>query len=118
MNKKTQRYVQVLSLKSDPELIRTYKQWHTKGHIFPEVVDGLRAVGVEEMEIYIADNRLVMIVEAGDDFCWEEAFDTLSTLPRQKEWETLMDGFQECVPGRPSSEKWKMTERFFKLSEM
>ncbi|MDO4790735.1 MAG: L-rhamnose mutarotase [Porphyromonas sp.] len=116
--KKTQRYVQILTLKPDPDLIRTYKEWHTKGRIFPEVVDGLRAIGIEEMEIYIADNRLVMIVEAGEDFRWEEAFATLSTMPRQGEWESLMAQFQECDPGASSSEKWKMTELFFKLSEM
>lgn len=116
--KHTRRYVQILTLKPDPDLIRTYKQWHTRGKIFPEVVEGLRAIGIEEMEIYIADNRLVMIVEAEEGFCWDEAFATLATMPRQEEWEALMGQFQECNPGSSSAEKWKMTELFFKLSEM
>ena len=72
-------------------------------------------VGILEMEIYILDNRLFMIVETPFDFDWDEAFARLATLPRQEEWETYMSIFQVARPGATSAEKWRMMERIFHL---
>ena len=51
-----------------------------------EIRDGIRAVGILEMEIYILDTSLFMIVETPLDFDWDEAMARLATLPRQAEW--------------------------------
>lgn len=115
---KTKRYVQILDLKDDPNLIKEYKSWHQKGKIFPEVVEGMREVGILEMEIYNVDNHLVMIVEVAEDFDWDKQFDKLSKMPRQAEWESQMDHYQDTIPGATSDGKWKMLERFFALTEM
>ena len=111
----TKRYCQTLDLKDDPELISEYRKRHTENEAWPEILQGIRSVGILEMEIYILDNRLFMIVETPCDFDWDEAFARLATLPRQEEWETYMSIFQVARPGATSAEKWRMMERIFHL---
>ena len=109
------RYVQVLDLTDDPDMIREYKKWHSQEFHWKEIRDGIRAVGILEMEIYISGTRLVMIVDAPEDFDWQAAMDKLSTLPRQAEWEAFVARLQGCDENARSDEKWKMMERMFYL---
>lgn len=111
----TKRYCQTLDLKDDPELIAEYRKRHTENEAWPEVLQGIRSVGILEMEIYILGNRLFMIVETPLDFDWDEAFARLAALPRQEEWKTYMSIFQVARPGATSAEKWRMMERMFHL---
>ncbi len=111
----TKRYCQTLDLKDDPGLIAEYRKRHTENEAWPEILQGIRSVGILEMEIYILDNRLFMIVETPLDFDWDEAFTRLAALPRQEEWETYMSVFQDARPGATSAEKWRMMERMFHL---
>ena len=104
----TKRYCQTLDLKDDPELIAEYRKRHTENEAWPEVLQGIRSIGILEMEIYILGNRLFMIVETPLDFDWDEAFARLAALPRQEEWETYMSIFQVARPGATSAEKWRM----------
>lgn len=113
----TKRYVQILELRNDPEMIREYRKWHSKEFAWPEIRQGIREVGVLEMEIFILGTKLVMIVEAAEDFNWDEAFQRLATLPRQAEWEAFVAKFQGCSPDAKSDEKWQMMERMFYLYE-
>lgn len=109
------RYCQTLDLKDDPALIAEYRRRHGNGEAWQEIIDGIREVGILEMEIYLLDNRLFMIVEAPLDFDWDEAMARLATLPRQQEWEDYMSGFQQAAPGATSNEKWRLMERIFHL---
>ena len=109
------RYVQMMDLRDNPELIAKYKQAHSEEGSWKEILDGIRSVGILEMEIYILDNHLVMIVDAPLDFNWDEAMARLATLPRQEEWEQYVAQFQNCDANATSDEKWKMTERMFYL---
>ena len=109
------RYVQMLDLKNDAELIRKYREAHDKEHAWQEILDGIRSVGILEMEIYILKNHLVMIVETPLDFDWDEAMARLATLPRQEEWEAYVAQFQQCAANATSDEKWQMAERMFHL---
>ncbi len=109
----TRRYVRTLSLRPDSVLIERYRDRHAKGNIWQEIIDGLKEVGVLEMEIYIHGTTLVMIVEAPHDFDWDSAMTLLATLPRQQEWEDYMAEFQQAEPGATSSEKWQPMERMF-----
>ena len=68
-----------------------------------------------EMEIYIYQNKLVMIVDTPADFDWQQAMDCLSVLPRQAEWEAFVARFQGCNAEARSDEKWKPAERIFRL---
>lgn len=113
----TKRYCQTLDLKNDPDLIAKYKEAHSRLKIWPEIPEGIRSVGILEMEIYILGNRLFMIVETPLDFDWDSAMARLATLPRQEEWEAYVAMFQACKPGCTSNEKWQLMERIFSLNE-
>jgi L-rhamnose mutarotase len=112
---KIKRYVQFLEISDDPELIAQYRKWHSQEYNWKEVRDGIREVGILEMEIYLLGSRLVMIVDAPVDFRWSEAMRRLATLPRQAEWEALVSKFQGCRPDARSDEKWQPMERIFRL---
>lgn len=112
---RTKRFVQTLTLRSDEEARREYIKWHTEEYNWPEVREGIRAVGILEMEIYILGNMLVMIVDAPADFNWDEAMNRLATLPRQAEWEAFVSQFQGCSAEATSDEKWQMMDRMFRL---
>jgi L-rhamnose mutarotase len=109
------RYVQFLEIEDDPELIAEYRKWHSEEHNWPEIREGIRQVGILEMEIYILGNRLVMIVDAPADFDWQEAMNRLATQPRQAEWEAFVARFQGCRADARSDEKWQPMERMFRL---
>ena len=102
------RYCQTLDLKEDEQLIKEYCYWHSPEHIWPEIPEGIRAVGILNMEIYRLGTRLFMIVETPDDFDWDASF----ALP----WHChphLAEA--KYVPGSSSSEKWQLMECMFKL---
>ncbi|KAA6330688.1 L-fucose mutarotase [termite gut metagenome] len=109
------RYCQTLDLRNNPELISEYRNRHSQEKIWREIPEGIRQVGILEMEIYLLDTRLFMIVETPLDFDWDSAMSRLSTLPRQAEWEDYMSVFQLCEPNASSAEKWKLMERIFRL---
>lgn len=111
------RYCQTLDLKDDPALIAEYKKRHSESEHWAVIRDGIRKVGILEMEIYIIDTRLFMIVETPLDFDWERAMKELATLPRQAEWEEYMSIFQISKPGATSAEKWRLMDRIFYLYE-
>lgn len=109
------RYVQFLEISDDPELMEQYRKWHSEEHHWKEIRDGIRQVGILEMEIYMLGNKLVMIVDTPADFQWEEAMNRLATLPRQTEWEAFVSKFQGCAADARSDEKWQPMERMFRL---
>lgn len=109
------RYCQTLDLRNSPELIAEYKKRHSQSEMWPEIMAGIRQVGILEMEIYILGTRLFMIVETPLDFDWDMAMTQLSSLHRQEEWEEYMSVFQQAEPGMSSAEKWKPMERMFHL---
>lgn len=109
------RYCQTLDLKDDPELIDEYIRCHSEAEAWPEIREGIRAVGILEMEIYILDSRLFMIVETPLDFEWETAMQKLASLPRQAEWENFVSRFQQSDPQATSAQKWQLMDRMFYL---
>jgi len=111
----TKHYYQTLELKNDQKLIEEYKFWHRNENRWPEIPQGIREVGILDMEIYISEHQLFMIVETSNDFDWDSAFTTLAKLNRQAEWEEFMSKFQLTKPGATSSGKWILMERIFNL---
>lgn len=111
------RYCQTLELRDNAELIAEYRRRHEEGNVWKEILEGIREVGILEMEIYIVGTRLFMIVETPLDFDWDSAMARMATLPRQQEWEDYMSLFQQSEAGASSTEKWKPMERMFHLYE-
>lgn len=114
-NQPVKRYCRTLELRNDSELISEYCRRHAEENVWPEVMAGIREVGILEMEIYRLGTRLFMIVETPLDFDWDRAMERLATLPRQQEWEDYMAIFQLVQPGSSSAEKWQPMERIFHI---
>ena len=107
------RYCQTLDLYNDKELIEAYVEEHA--HVWEEVKAGIREVGIVDMQIYIYENRLFMIMDTTDDFDMERDYARLATLPRQAEWEAHMAKYQKAAPEKAANEKWIPMKRIFKL---
>lgn len=107
------RYCQILTLVDDPESVEAYVEEHR--HVWPVVKEGIRSVGILDMQIYRKGNVLFMIVDTVDGFDWEKDNERLSRLPGQTEWEAHVARFQGFSPDTPSNKKWQLMERIFKL---
>lgn len=112
---RVKRYCRALTISDDPEKIRLYKECHTREKQWKEIRDGIREVGILEMEIYILGNQLFMIMDTVEDFDWDTAMSRLATLPRQAEWEAFVAQYQGCDPNATSDSKWQLMERIFYL---
>ena len=107
------RYVLTVNLRDDPA-VETYRDYHRR--VWPEVLESLRTVGVEGMDIYQLGRRLVMILQLTDGLDFRRAFAThMASSPRVAEWERLMKSLQEPSPGAPDGEWWAAMERVFHL---
>ena len=109
------RYCQTLELVDDPELIRRYCEIHA--HVWPEVIEGQRRVGILNMEIYRHSTHLFMICDTVDSFDWDRDMARLATLPRQAEWEAFVAEAQGSDPLATSAEKWHLMEKIFSSSD-
>jgi L-rhamnose mutarotase len=109
------RYCKTLELRNDSKLIADYKKAHEKGQAWPEITNGIREVGIFDMEIYLAGTRLFMIMDTVPDFDHDKAMAELAKKPRQSEWEAHMAKFQNSSAEATADEKWRLIERIFKL---
>ena len=105
------RYCQYLMLVDDEELIKKYVEAHAQ--VWPEVIEGQRAVGIIDMQIYRNGRNLFMIMDTVNDFDFGRDMARLATLPRQAEWEAYVAQFQGCSADARSDEKWQLMERIF-----
>jgi len=112
-----QRHVLALDLRDDPGLIAQYRAWHRPGGPPPAVMKSLRTAGITEMEIFLAGNRLVMILLADDEFSFAKLSDANAANADVQAWEELMWTFQRALPWAKANEKWIAMERIFALSE-
>jgi L-rhamnose mutarotase len=111
------RYCKTLELRNDPELIAAYKRVHARENLWPEIMQGIREVGIIDMEIYLAGSRLFMIMDTVPDFDHDKAMAELASKPRQKEWEAYVSNFQRTSAAATADEKWQVIERIFDLPE-
>lgn len=109
------RHVLTVDLVDDPRAVAAYRRYHEA--VWPEVVQSLRAAGVERMDIHLLGRRLVMIVELRDGLEYERVFAAhAASSPRVAEWERLMRSLQQPAPGSPPGEWWAAMEQVFDLS--
>jgi len=107
------RYVLILDLKNDPDLIGEYEQFHQE--IWPEIRKSILDSGILEMEIFRVENRLTMILEARDDFSFEKKAIMDKLNPKVKDWEDLMWKYQQALPFAEKDEKWILMKKIFEL---
>jgi L-rhamnose mutarotase len=106
-------YAQALDLKDDPALIAEYKTYHK--HVWPEVKEALRAIGIQKMLIYLVGTRLFMYFEAPDSFDPERDFQKFADTKRGAAWDRLMRQFQQRIPHAKSGEWWTPMDLVFDL---
>src|SRR5262249_50246266 len=110
----TKRYCLTLDLKDDPKLIAEYRRYHYK--IWPEITKGIRESGIVDMEIFLLDTRMFMILEVSESFSFEAKAKADRANSKVQEWEELMWRFQKPLPNAKPGEKWMLMERIFKLA--
>jgi L-rhamnose mutarotase len=113
MKKTFKRFCKTLELKNDPQLIGEYGRMHAA--VWPEILSGMREVGILDMEIYLSGCTLFMIMDTVPEFDHDAAMARLAVLPRQAEWEAAMSKFQKAKAGASAGEKWKLMNRIFKM---
>ena len=113
--KEYKRFCKALKLEEDPGLIEEYKKVHEPGAVWPEITQGMKDVGIIEMEIYILGTQLFMIMDTVPDFDHNKGMKELATKPRQSEWEAYVSRFQKTSAEASADEKWQLMERIFKL---
>jgi len=109
------RHILICDLKDDPALIEQYKTYHAPGNAWPEITESITSAGITAMDIFLAGNRLVMVMTTEDDFDPAAKAAADAANPKVQEWETLMDTFQQRVPFAAEGVKWVPMEQIFKL---
>lgn len=117
MKRKFKRYCKTLQLENDASAIAEYKKMHAMGKSWPEIGQGIKEIGIIDMEIYLTGTTLFMIMDTIEDFDHDQAMTKLCTLPRQSEWESAVSKFQKTSPSSSAKEKWTLIERIFKLDQ-
>jgi L-rhamnose mutarotase len=100
-----------LDLVNDAAKIAEYEKFHAPGGVWPEIVDDIRAQGIEDMEIWRTGDRMVMIATVADDY------PRAREIPaKYDEWESLMWTFQQALPHAAPGQKWVAMDRIFDLA--
>jgi L-rhamnose mutarotase len=107
------RFCLTLDLKDDPALITEYKRHHEK--VWPEITKSILDSGIVDMEIYLLDTRMFMVMEVNEHFSFEAKAVADQRNPKVRQWEDLMWTFQQPLPQATHGEKWVLMKRIFKL---
>jgi L-rhamnose mutarotase len=109
-------YCFALDLHDDPALIEEYKRYHKLENIWPPVLESIRAHGVLSEKIYLAGNRLFMILQTTDDFSLDAKTAADAANADMRRWEELMSRFQQPLPFAQHGVKWVPMEKIFEVS--
>ncbi|MAB73275.1 MAG: hypothetical protein CMJ54_12310 [Planctomycetaceae bacterium] len=89
-------FAQTLDLVDDPDRIAEYERHHAS--VWPEVLRGLRSIGIRSMRIWRTGPRLFMVFEADDDFDPARDYQAYTDDPRCRAWDDLMRPYQRRIP--------------------
>lgn len=106
-------YAMALDLKEGPGIVEEYTRYHRE--VWPDVLAGLRGLGIVKMKIFLHGRRLFMYLETPDRFDLARDFPRYMESGQAKEWDELMRSFQEPVPGASACEWWAAMEEVFDL---
>ena len=99
-------------LKDDPDLQRQYQEYHDNA--WPDVVECIKEIGVENLHIWQTGRQLFMVAEVSESFDFEAGLGAyLDLSPCCREWESIMDGFQEAPPNAKLDEKWAVLDHVY-----
>lgn len=109
------RFCKTMELRNDARLIESYKKAHARGAVWPEITEGMKEVGILDMEIYLLGSSLFMIMDTVPEFDHDKAMAELAGKPRQSEWESHMSQFQDTSAEATADQKWQLMERIYKM---
>lgn len=107
-------FAQAIDLADDPARIEEYIRHHRS--VWPEVTDGLRAIGIRGMRIFRGGTRLFMLIETDDAFDPARDYQAYARDPRTREWDQLMRTFQRPAPFARDGEWWTSLEEIFDIA--
>lgn len=99
------RFVWTLLL--EPNLIDEYKRVHSIGMAWPEITKNMKTIGVKDMEIYIHQEQVMLIMDTIPDFDLKKIGPKWQKLPREEEWQKYVAKFQKTDPESSIQEKWQ-----------
>jgi L-rhamnose mutarotase len=111
------RLYYALDLQDDPVLIDEYERWHQSGQVWPDILQSLRAAGIEEAEIFRTGHRLVLVLDVSAEFDSAAKAAADAADARVQAWETLMWKYQKALPWARPGEKWVAMRRIFSLQD-
>ena len=115
MTRNTRRIVRLMDLHNRPDLLEAYEIAHQPGNTPAAVLNAQRRHGIEELEIYRAGDRLVMIMEVTDAYD-PAALDAESERsPEIAAWHKRMGELQRA----PFADRgaWPEAHRVFRQTE-
>ncbi len=119
MNQKSylqmKRFALALDLQDDEQLIAEYERLHRS--VAPEIQQSIKDSGITRMDIYRFADRMFMIIEADDDFSFDDKATADAANPVVQEWERLTWKYQKAIPGSKPGEKWVVMNKIFELSD-
>jgi L-rhamnose mutarotase len=104
-----------LDLVNDAALIQEYCRMHEPGSVWPAVIDHIRARGVIAMEIWQRGERLLMVIDASDDYPRSDPSEFRDV--QNARWEACMATFQRALPDAAPGEKWSPMRCIFRLAD-
>ncbi len=105
----------VLDLKDDPAVIEAYRRWHAPGKVPTAITASIRDAGIAALDIFLAGNRLMMVLTPGEGFDPKAKAAADAASPEVQAWETLMWDFQQALPFAEPGQKWVAMERIYAL---
>lgn len=108
-------YCFALDLHENPALIEEYKRWHQADTIWPEIVQQVKAPGVVSEEIFLAGNRLFMILTTADGFSLAAKAEADAQSAVMQKWEELMWKYQKPLPFAEPGQKWVPMRKIFEV---
>ena len=103
-----------LDLVNKSGFIEEYKKYHQ--NVWPEVKQGLLAIGILDMDIYLLGNRLFMVINTHDDFDINKDFQKYTkSSKRAADWDNLMRRFQQKTPFAKEGDWWAPMDKVFEL---
>lgn len=108
------KYCLALDLKEDEPLINEYKYHHQ--NVPTEIIDSIKKSGITLLDIYCTGNRLCMVIEADENFSFEQKTAMDADNEKVQDWESLMWKFQKPLPWAKPGQKWIVMENICSIS--
>ena len=113
----TRRFALALDLVDDAKLIAEYEAWHRPGNTPTPIIRSIAELGIENMEIYRAGNRMFMLIEVSDSYSAADKARADAANPDVQRWIALMKPFQQPIPAAGPDGTWLEMTRVFRLTD-